>query len=145
MNPSSPQSGWLGNSTRPYRRSTMPVAKTVAEYIAQHPANVQKLLKEIRRTMRAELPDAVEVISYGIPTFKAGGKSVIYFAGFKDHVSVYPVPEGSATFQKQVDKFQTGRGTLQFPLDKPLPLAFIRQVTRLRQKDVESKLKKRSI
>jgi uncharacterized protein YdhG (YjbR/CyaY superfamily) len=115
--------------------------KTVEEYIAQFPAGTQKLLKQIRKTMRAELPNADEVISYGIATFKLNGKAVIYFAGFKDHVSVYPIPQGSAAFQKQVEKYQTGRGTLQFPLDKPLPLAFIRNATQYRLKATLAKSK----
>lgn len=106
----------------------------IEKYIVQFPAGTQKLLKQIYRTMRAELPKVDEVISYGIPTFKINGKAVIYFAGFRDHVSVYPIPRGSAAFQKQVDKYQTGRGTLRFPLDKPLPLAFIRNAAKYRLK-----------
>lgn len=115
-------------------------AKNIDEYLAQFPASTQRLLKQIRRTMKAKLPlNAVEMISYGIPTFKIDGKSIIYFAGFKDHVSVYPVPGGSAAFEKQVAKYRTGRGTLRFPLDKRLPLAFIGQVTKNRMKAAEEK------
>lgn len=115
--------------------------RTVEEYIAQFPAETQKLLKQLRKTMRAELPKADEVVSYGIATYKMNGKAVTYFAGFKEHVSVYPIPQGSAAFQKQVEKHQTGRGTLQFPLDEPLPLAFIRKATRYRLKATRAKSK----
>lgn len=115
--------------------------KTVEEYIAQFPAKTQKLLKQIRKAMRTELPKTDEVISYGIATFKMNGKPVIYFAGYQDHVSVYPVPKGSAAFQKQVERYQTGKGTLRFAVDKPLPLAFIRKAAQYRLKATQAKAK----
>jgi uncharacterized protein YdhG (YjbR/CyaY superfamily) len=98
---------------------------SVDEYIAQFPAEVQDVLQEVRRRCREAVPDSGEMISYGIPTVTLGGKYVVYFAGWAHHISVYPVPSGDDAFQADIAPFRAGKGTLKFPLDKPVPYSLI--------------------
>ena len=98
---------------------------SVDEYIAQFPAEVQDVLQEVRRRCREAVPDSGEMISYGIPTVTLGGKYVVYFAGWAHHISVYPVPSGDDAFQADIAPFRAGKGTLKFPLGKPVPYGLI--------------------
>src|SRR5574341_1305416 len=99
---------------------------SVDEYIATFPEETQKKLQEMRATIQAAAPDAREKISYQIGAFELNGKNLIGFAGWKHHVSIYPIPSGSEAFNKGVAQYAAGKGTLKFPLDKPLPLKLIR-------------------
>lgn len=101
---------------------------TVDDYIATFPTSTQKLLQEVRRTIHQTIPKGEEVISYSIPCVKLQGKYLVYFAGWAKHISLYPVPAGDAAFQEKIAPYQTGKGTLQFKLDKPVPHAVIKQV-----------------
>jgi len=105
------------------------------EYIGTFPKDVQKILEEVRRTIKAAAPDAQEKISYQIAAFELHGKNLVHFAGWKHHISMYPIPSGSDAFNKEVSKYAAGKGTLQFPLDKPLPLKLITQIVKLRIAD----------
>ena len=105
---------------------------SIDEYIATFPEDVQKILKELRATMKAAAPEAGEKISYGIPTFTLNGTYLIYFAGWKNHISIYPIPTGSDSFNKQISKYVDGKGTLKFPIDKPLPLKLITKIVKLK-------------
>jgi uncharacterized protein YdhG (YjbR/CyaY superfamily) len=105
--------------------------ETVDEYIASFPAEVQEVLQEIRRTCHAAVPDAGEMISYGLPTITLGGKYVVYFAGWTHHVSVYPVPDGDAAFRASLAPYRAAKGTLRFPLGKPVPYGLIGKVAAL--------------
>ena len=105
---------------------------SIDEYISTFPEDVQKVLQELRETIKAAAPDAGEAISYGIPTFTLNGKYLIYFAGWKNHISIYPIPTGTEAFNKQVSKYVEGKGTLKFPIDKPLPMRLITKVVKLR-------------
>ena len=105
---------------------------SIDEYIASFPEDVQKILEELRATIKAAAPDADEKISYGIPTFTLNGKYLIYFAGWKDHISIYPIPSGTEAFNKEVSKYVEGKGTLKFPIDKPLPLKLITKIVKHR-------------
>jgi len=109
--------------------------KTVDEYIATFPEERQKILEEVRSTIKAAAPDTEEKISYGIPTFIMRGKYLIYFAGWKNHISLYPVPTGDDEFNKSIEPYNSGRGTLKFPLDKPMPLKLISKIVKLRVAD----------
>lgn len=101
-------------------------------YIGGFPKDVQKVLKELRQVIREELPEDIEeTISYGIPTFKLNGKYVVYFAGYKNHISIHPILEDAEKSIPEVSHYKKGRGTLQFQLDKPLPYPFIRKVVRV--------------
>lgn len=101
------------------------------EYIATFPEDVQKILKKVRSTIKSAAPRAEEKISYGIPTFTMNGKYLIYFAGWKNHISIYPIPVGDAAFRKEVEPYVSGKGTLKFPLDKPIPYKLITQMVKL--------------
>jgi uncharacterized protein YdhG (YjbR/CyaY superfamily) len=80
---------------------------------------------------KAAAPKAEETISYDIPTFKMNGKYLIYFADWKQHISIYPIPAGDAAFRKEIEPYVSGRGTLKFPLDKPIPFKLITQMVKL--------------
>ena len=117
--------------------------KTIDEYIAGFPKEVQEILEKIRMTIRKAAPDAEETISYLIPTFTLKGKYLIYFAGYKKHIGVYPVPAGDAELNEKLSVYQTGKGTLQFPLDKPIPLDLITKIVKLRVKENLAKAKEK--
>jgi uncharacterized protein YdhG (YjbR/CyaY superfamily) len=105
--------------------------ETVDEYIASFPAEVQEVLQEIRRRCHAAVPDSGEMISYGIPTITLGGTYVVYFAAWTHHISVYPVPNGDDVFQRNIAPYRAAKGTLKFPLGKPVPYELIGQVAAL--------------
>jgi len=107
-------------------------------YIANYPNNVQVLLRRIRATIKKAAPKAQEAISYGIPTYKLNG-NLVHFGAFKDHVSFFPTSSGTAAFKKEISKYKVSKGTIQFPLDKPLPLDLIKKIVAFRVK--ESNLK----
>jgi uncharacterized protein YdhG (YjbR/CyaY superfamily) len=103
---------------------------TVDEYIASFPNEVQRTLEDVRATIRAVVPGTEERISYGIPTFALGGRYVVYFSGWKRHVSVYPIPDtsGDPAFERELKPFMAGKGTLKFALERPLPIELIGRV-----------------
>jgi uncharacterized protein YdhG (YjbR/CyaY superfamily) len=108
---------------------------TIDEYISGFPKDVQEILQKIRMTIRKAAPTAEETISYLMPTFTLEGRYLIYFAAYKKHISLYPVPTGDAEFNEELSVHQTGKGTLQFPLDKPVPLKLITKIVKLRVKE----------
>jgi uncharacterized protein YdhG (YjbR/CyaY superfamily) len=110
-------------------RRTAPA--TVDEYIAGFPSDVQALLKKVRSTILKAAPGAEESISYQIPAFKSNGV-LVYFAAFKQHISLYPAPRGNAAFKKELAVYAGGKGTVRFPLDRPIPLDLIRRIVRFR-------------
>lgn len=108
---------------------------SVDEYIKCFPGDVQKILMSVRNAIKEVIPDAEESISYQIPVFKLNGKVIIYFAGWVNHLSVYPKPRGNGELNKQLAKFKGGKGTIQFPIDKPVPLSLIKKIVKLRVKE----------
>ena len=104
-------------------------SREVDNYIAAFPKEVQALLKKVRRTIRAAAPKATEVISYRIPAYRQNGM-LVYFAGFKSHVGLYPPVRGNAALQKTLAKYAGPKGNLKFPYDRPLPLALITRIVR---------------
>lgn len=111
---------------------------TIDEYIAGFPPDVQEKLQQIRALIKDEAPQAQETISYGVAAFKLHGP-LIYFAGFKNHLSVYPAPRGYPQFEDELAAYKGGKGTVQFPLNKPIPFDLIRRIVRFR---LEENLKK---
>ena len=107
-------------------------AKDIDEYISWFPKDTQKLLKQIRSTIKKTVPKAEEKISYAIPAFTLNGRHLIYFAGFENHVSIYPAPRENEAFKKPLSVYKGGKGTVQFPLDKPLPLDLIIKIVKFR-------------
>jgi uncharacterized protein YdhG (YjbR/CyaY superfamily) len=106
-------------------------ASSIDEYISQFPAHTQDVLRELRSVIRAAAPDATETISYAIPTFDLNGH-LVHFGGFKNHVGLYPTPRGLEAFEKELTPYKSGKGSAQFPLDKPLPIDLIRRIVELR-------------
>ena len=115
-------------------------AKNVDEYLQAFPPAIQTRLGKIRQTIKAAAPNAEEVISYGIAGYKYHGM-LIFFAGFTNHVSVYPAPRGAEAFKKELAGYKGGKGTVQFPSDKPLPLDLIKRIVKFRMKENLAKAK----
>lgn len=105
--------------------------KTIDEYIAQFPKEVQVLLEKMRAIISKAAPKAEEAMAYGIPTFKLNG-NLVHFGGYKSHIGFYPAPSGIEAFKKELAKYEGSKGTIRFPLDKPLPAALIAQVVKFR-------------
>ncbi len=106
---------------------------TIDEYISSFPKNIQKMLGDVRSVIRKVAPDSVEAISYGIPTFKLNG-NLVHFAAFKNHIGFYPAPNGIEEFEKELSVYKQGKGSVQFPVDKPLPLDLISKIVKYRVK-----------
>jgi uncharacterized protein YdhG (YjbR/CyaY superfamily) len=102
--------------------------ESVDAYIASFPPDVQSTLRSVRETMRRATPGATETISYDIPTYLLNGQRVVYFAGWKRHVSVYPIPGGDAGLEAELEPYRSGPGTLKFPLGQPMPLDLIERI-----------------
>ena len=115
--------------------------KSVDEYIKQFPEDVQVLLCEVRRIIREKAPEAVESISYGIPAYKTDGKPLVYFAGFKKHIGFYATPAGHSEFAAELSKYKQGKGSVQFPLDLPIPYDLIGTIVEFRVIENRSKNK----
>ena len=108
-------------------------AENVDEYIAAFPQDTQKILNEIRATVKAAAPEAEESISYGMPAYTFKGP-VAYFAGYKNHIGFYATPNAHEAFKKDLAKYKQGRGSVQFPIDKPMPLQLITRMVKFRIK-----------
>jgi uncharacterized protein YdhG (YjbR/CyaY superfamily) len=113
----------------------------VDEYIRTFPADIQKTLTQLREFIRGEVPEAGEKIAYGMPTFYLNG-NLVHFAAFKDHYGLFPAPSGIDRFESELAQYRTGKGTLSFPLNEPLPWELIRKVVRFRKEENLSKRKK---
>jgi uncharacterized protein YdhG (YjbR/CyaY superfamily) len=117
------------------------IMDTVDEYIASFGPEIQKTLGEIRDFIKKEIPEATEKISYGMPTFYLNG-NLVHFAAFKDHYGFFPSPSGIDAFEKELAPYRSGKGTLRFPMDKPIPWEIIRKVVRFRVEENAKKAKK---
>lgn len=109
--------------------------KTIDDYIQSFPEDIQETLKKIRQTIKEEALNAEEKISYGMPTFWQG-KNIIHFAAFKKHISIFPTSSRIEDHVPEVAQFRTGKGTFQFPIDKPFPFDLLRKVVQVRLKEV---------
>jgi uncharacterized protein YdhG (YjbR/CyaY superfamily) len=104
---------------------------SIDEYIATFPEDIQKKLEEVRVTIKAAAPEAQEKISYQVPTFYLYG-NLVHFAGFKNHISFFPTSSGVQAFKDELSQYETSKGTIRFPIDKPLPLDLISKITKYR-------------
>lgn len=116
---------------------------TVDEYISCFPAPTQKVLQKIRATIKKAIPGSEEKISYAIPAFTLNKAYVIYFAGYKNHVSIYPAPRGAEEFKDELTSYKGGKGTVQFPLDKPIPYDLITRMVKYRLHQSKERLAKK--
>jgi uncharacterized protein YdhG (YjbR/CyaY superfamily) len=105
---------------------------SVTEYIASFPDETQTRLNAIRNLVSSLCSEATESISYGMPAYKLGGKPLIYFAAFKQHIGLYATPSGHAQFKNELAHYKQGKGSVQFPLSEPLPIELIEQIIRFR-------------
>jgi uncharacterized protein YdhG (YjbR/CyaY superfamily) len=112
--------------------------KTIDEYIAGFPPEVQVILEKIRATIKKAAPDAQETISYQMPTFTLHG-NLVHFAAFKKHIGFYPVPTGIEQFKKELAAYASGKGSVQFPLDQPIPYGLISKIVKFRVKENAAK------
>ncbi len=116
--------------------------KIIDEYIALLPKDVRDVLEELRKVIREAAPEAEEAISYGMPAFKLKGRGLVYFAAWKSHVGFYPGgPSAIEAFKKELAPFKRSKGTVQFPLDKPVPFDLVRKIVEFRVKENEAKKK----
>ena len=113
---------------------------TIDEYIKTFPLDVQKTLERLRHTIRKAVPEAEEVISYQMPAFKLKG-NLVYFAAFKKHIGFFPTASGVAAFKKELSDYATSPGTVQFPLDKPIPYDLVTKIVLFRKKENLAKKK----
>ena len=113
--------------------------KDIDEYIAAFPTATQKLLEQMRSTIQEAAPQAVEAISYAIPTFKLNGKNLVHFAGYEKHIGFYATPTGHEAFAKDLSKYKQGKGSVQFPLNAPLPLNLVERIVKFRVQEMEKK------
>ncbi|MDA6072338.1 DUF1801 domain-containing protein [Flavobacterium sp. AC] len=114
----------------------------IDEYIGAFPNDVQEILEEIRTTIQKAAPDAKEKISYSMPAFDQNG-IVIYFAAFKNHIGLYALPSGHEAFKEDLSKYKSGKGSVQFPLNEPIPLDLITKIVKFRVKENLEKAKKK--
>lgn len=116
----------------------------IDDYLAPFEGEVRARLDLVRQTIREEVPNAVELLSYAIPTFDLNGHHLIHFAGFKNHLGVYPTPEGITAFEAELAPYKKAKGSIQLPHDQPLPVELLRQIVRSRVADVLSKKPKKA-
>jgi uncharacterized protein YdhG (YjbR/CyaY superfamily) len=117
-------------------------ANSMDEYIAGFPPETQTVLQELRALIKASAPDATETISYAIPTFDLNGKHLVHFAGYERHVGLYPAPSGLEAFKEDLKPYKSGKGSVQFPLDQPLPKDLIRRIVEFRVEENTRKASK---
>ncbi len=114
---------------------------TIDEYIKTFPNEVQSILEKMRQTIKKAAPEAVETISYQMPTFKLNGKNLVHFAAFKNHIGFYPIPSGIEAFKKELSSYKQGKGSVQFPIDKPISYDLVEKIVKYRVKENLEKLK----
>ena len=115
---------------------------TVAAYISAKPPTARKALKQLRTAIKAAAPGITKRISYRIPVFELAGRYLLYIAAFKAHVSVYPVTRGMlARYGKAIAPYRAGKGTLRFPLDKPIPVDLVAKLAKVRVRELKGELR----
>lgn len=117
-------------------------ARNVDEYLAAVPKDARATLERVRQTIQSIVPDADEVISYQMPTFKHKGRMLISFAAFSEHCSLFPGAAPIAAHQKELKAYPTSKGTIRFPIGKPLPATLVRKLIKARIKEIEARQKK---
>ena len=114
--------------------------KTVDEYLARIPEPAHATLQKVRATIRSVVPsEAAEVLSYGIPAFRSAGAVVVWYAAFADHCSLFPTASAIAKFKDELKSFRVSKGTIQFPVHKPLPAALLRKIIKARLAAISSR------
>jgi uncharacterized protein YdhG (YjbR/CyaY superfamily) len=112
---------------------------SVEQYIESFPKDLQLLLNQVRAIIKKNAPKAIESIAYGMPAYKSQGKPLVYFAAFKNHIGFYATPTGHEAFQEALSKYKQGKGSVQFPLDQPIPIDLIAEIVAFRVTENEQK------
>ncbi len=115
--------------------------EAIDQYIRAYPKEVQPILQTMREIVKKAAPGAVEALSYGVPTFKLHGKNLVSFGAAKSHIGFYPTPSGVAAVQDELAAYKSAKGSIQFPLDQPLPVALIRKIVKFRVQELNQKHK----
>ena len=140
-----PATGAVGYRGTPDRQvhnmASRSAANSIDEYIAEFPAETQRVLDELRALIKASAPDATEAISYAIPTFDLKGH-LVHFASFAKHIGFYPTGSGIRAFKEQLKPYKSGKGSVQFPLGQPLPTDLIRRIVEFRVEENTGKASK---
>lgn len=105
---------------------------TVDEYINSFPKDIRAKLKEVRAVIRKSAPEAEESMAYGMPAYKTNGTPLVYFAGYNTHIGFYATPSGHSRFTRELSGYKTGKGSVQFPVDEPMPLDLISRIVKFR-------------
>ena len=116
----------------------------LSDFISKYPPEVQTILQKIRALIQKSAPGAEEAMSYGIPTFKLNGKNLVHFSAFKEHIGFYPTPTGIEKFKKELSAYDGAKGSVKFPLNKPIPYALIGKITQFRVKEVSAQMKEKA-
>jgi uncharacterized protein YdhG (YjbR/CyaY superfamily) len=111
---------------------------SVAEYVADFPADVRETMEKMRHVIKASAPGAEELISYGMPGYKFYGQRLVYFSAWKKHIGFYGASSAVGTFKKELSPYKMLKGTIQFPFDQPIPLELIGKIVKFRAKEVSS-------
>ena len=105
---------------------------TIDEYIRTFPGEVRRELEKMKKTIQEAAPDATEAIRYQMPTFRLNGKNLVHFAAFRHHIGFYPIPSGIEAFKKELSVYKQGKGSVQFPLDRPVPYELVKKIVKFR-------------
>ena len=111
---------------------TTDTRSSIPDYIASFPNATREILEQVRETIQKAAPDATEAIKYAIPTFILNDKNLVHFAAFKSHIGFYATPSGHESFKEELSKYKQGKGSVQFPIDQPMPLDLITRIVRFR-------------
>ena len=114
----------------------------IEKYILQYPGDVQDILRKIRKLIKENAPRAEELMAYGMPGYKTHNKPLVYFAAFKNHIGFYATPSGHTEFKKELSKYKQGKGSVQFPLDQPMPYGLIKRMIKFRLAENNARAKK---
>jgi len=115
--------------------SNKPHNSPIDKYISQFPSEIQTVLKKLKKTIKESAPNAEETISYGIPTFDMYGKHLVHFAIFRHHIGFFPTPSAIIAFKNELSEYKTSKGTIRFPIEKPLPFELIKKIVLFRVKN----------
>ena len=116
--------------------------QNIDEYIASFPPGIQEILQEIRLTIAKTAPEASEKIGYGMPTFTLGG-NLVHFGAFKNHIGFYPMPSGTSQFRQEIMKYKHAKGSIQFPIEQPMPFDLIARIVKFRVEENLAKIARR--
>jgi len=124
--------------------SSKKTPQTIDEYMADFPAPAQAIMRRMRALIHEIAPEATEKISYGMPTFVLG-QNLVHFAAYEHHIGFYPTPSGIAHFEEELKDYETSKGTVRFPLDKPIPYDLVRRITEFRVAETRARAKNKKI